>query len=295
MIKRAGFTKIDLIVTFGCAALILANAQIIAAGGREKAKRDVCLANLRMLTAAWQIYAEDNAGKLVNAAPMTPGGLCTGCQENCAAKAPVGGGPFEIFHKNEIPWIGIVWNQYQWSDGVPASECGQKCAISTGALWKYVQDFDIYHCPDSNKNQLVTYTIMDSMNGKYTWNGNCGMGNTPIELCPKKLSQIIKPAERLVFIEEEPISPDSYYVMYGCEKWLDLPCIRHGDGTNVTFADGHSAYWKWKAKETIDIAKGGVYGVQPTTSACKQDLYKLQIACWTKLGYTPTVAPDPNW
>jgi prepilin-type processing-associated H-X9-DG protein len=294
MIKRTGFTKTDLIVTLACAAFVFVNAQIISAGGREKAKKEVCMANLRMLTAAWTIYAEDNAGKLVNGAPMTPGGFCSGCSESCAAVAPMDGGSFGTFHKNEIPWVGVAWNQYQWPDK-PASVCGQKCAISTGALWKYVQDFDIYRCPDSNKNQLVTYTIMDSMNGKYTWNGNCGFGNTPIELCSKNLNQIIKPADRIVFIEEEPISPDSYCVFYACEKWFDIPCVQHGDGTTVSFADGHSEYWKWKAQETIDIAKGGIVGFQPVTSACKQDLYKLQIACWTKLGYTPTVAPDPNW
>jgi prepilin-type processing-associated H-X9-DG protein len=206
------------------------------------------------------------------------------------------GGSFGTFHKNERPWVGVAW-QTNLSIGYtpPAPECQQRCAIQTGALWKYVKDNDIYRCPDANKNALITYPIIDSMNGKYMYNGNCGSGNSPIGLCPKNLNQIMKPADRIVFIEEEPITPDSYYVFYGCEEWIDIPYIRHSNGTNVSFADGHSAYWKWKAQETIDIAKSRVYFSQPMTSDGKQDLYKVQIGCWGKLGYTPTVAPDPNW
>jgi prepilin-type processing-associated H-X9-DG protein len=225
---------------------------------------------------------------------MTPGGPCPDCPENCAAVAPAGSSPFAVFHKNEIPWIGVAWNQYQYPNE-PASECGQKCAISTGVLWKYVQDFDVYRCPDSNKNELVAYSIMDSMNGKYTWNGCNGSGNTPIELCPKNLNQIIKPEKRMVFFEEGRVSPDSYAVYSGCERWFDPPCAQHGDGTNVSFADGHSAYWKWKSPQTIQLTKDDQYNFTPTTISAKQDLYKIQIACWGKLCYYPTVAPDPNW
>jgi len=286
MIKRTGFTKIDMIVTLGCLAFIFANAQIISAGGRGKAKKDVCLANLRLLTAGWQVYAEDNAGKIVNGAP-TSGTLCPDCPENCNAKAT----EYTGHGDTELPWIGPSWNQNQWLFG-PASVCCQKCAISTGAMWKYTKDYDTYRCPIGIKGQMVTYSIIDSMNGFYLYRGP---GPNPVEFLIKNTAQIIKPATRFIFVEEQQITPDSFGVYYSAERWFDLPAVRHGDGTNVSFADGHSVYWKWKAQETIDIAKGGIYGVQPVTSACKQDLYKLQIACWTKLGYVPSVQPDPNW
>ena len=53
----------DAIIVVVCVALVLAQAGVINAGGRNIAKREVCLANLRTLTAAWQMYAQDNAGK----------------------------------------------------------------------------------------------------------------------------------------------------------------------------------------------------------------------------------------
>ena len=66
MRKQAGLTRIDVAVALACVALVLAQAGVINAGGRERSKREVCMANLRTLTAAWQVYADDNAGKIVN-------------------------------------------------------------------------------------------------------------------------------------------------------------------------------------------------------------------------------------
>ena len=38
--------------------------------------------------------------------------------------------------------------------------------------------------------------------------------------------------------------------------WRDLQYIttRHNDGCNLSFADGHCEYWKWKDPRTIDLA-----------------------------------------
>lgn len=30
------------------------------------------------------------------------------------------------------------------------------------------------------------------------------------------------------------------------ETWANLPADRHGQGCNVSFADGHAEHWKWK-------------------------------------------------
>jgi Tfp pilus assembly protein PilE len=65
MNANKGLTRIDVIIAVACIALVLAQASIINAGGRERAKREACLANLRMLTAAWNMYADDNANKIV--------------------------------------------------------------------------------------------------------------------------------------------------------------------------------------------------------------------------------------
>jgi len=283
MKKQTGLTRIDAAVALACVALVLAQAAVLNAGGRERTKKEVCLANLRTLTAAWQTYSSDNAGKLVNGAPTTgdicPGG-CIGV--NCKAKAPLPSDTWNYArHGNEIPWIGPAYT-------MPPSECCQKCAIDTGALWKYVNDYNIYRCPTGNKGEMITYVIVDAANGLPR------AGTEAAGVWLKNKSQIIKPASRLVFIDEGKVSPDSYAVYYNegsaaaSEKWWDPPMIRHEAGTCVSFADGHSAHHKWKSKETISIGNSGAYNVPPTTCAGKNDLYWMQIGCWGQLGYTPS-------
>jgi prepilin-type processing-associated H-X9-DG protein len=113
---------------------------------------------------------------------------------------------------------------------------------------------------------------------------------------------IKKSSMRIVFVDEGRVTPDSYAVTFRNpsswpqECWFDPPMIRHGEGTVVSFADGHVEYKKWMSKETGDFGKkaeasGGLYGQFPTSSnseAAFQDNYWMQIRTWGKLGYTPT-------
>jgi prepilin-type processing-associated H-X9-DG protein len=110
----------------------------------------------------------------------------------------------------------------------------------------------------------------------------------------KKRSEIRQPgpAYRLVFIDEGWASPDAFAVHYGGEEqWWDDPPIRHGDGTNVAYADGRSEYKKWKGTDTIKrgrtVERGHAGDWTPTTQAGFEDLYWMQKGTWGKLGYTP--------
>jgi len=111
----------------------------------------------------------------------------------------------------------------------------------------------------------------------------------------KNMSEIRNPptAYRLVFIDEGYMTSDAYAVYYDRETWFDSPPVRHGDGTTLSFADGHSDHWKWKGTDTIKHAReeentGPQVGWTPQTPAGYRDLYSMQKGCWGKLGYTPT-------
>jgi hypothetical protein len=278
MKTQKGLTRIDVAVTLACIAFILAEASVLNADGRERSKRELCLANLRMLTAAWQAYADDNAGKVVNGAPTGTGDPCPGCPGGSeymrkARAQPAGMDPD---HANELPWIGPAYGA--------VNDCSKKCAIQTGALWKYTQNLDFYCCPDGRKDQLISYAVVDGVNGMTTARGPV----KTVGVWKKNTNQILKPASRFVFIDEGYPSPDSYAVNYNIEYWFDQPPVRHEAGTCVSFADGHSAYHKWKAKETIIFGSKGLYNTKPTTCDGKNDLYWVQIGCWGQLGYTPS-------
>ena len=88
------------------------------------------------------------------------------------------------------------------------------------------------------------------------------------------------------------MTADAYAVNYSTEAWWDAPPVRHGDGTPVSFADGHSEHRKWRGIDTIKRARLVESGHQgnwtPESEAGFRDLYLMQKGCWGRLGYTPS-------
>jgi prepilin-type processing-associated H-X9-DG protein len=131
------------------------------------------------------------------------------------------------------------------------------------------------------------------MNGCFdapgTFNGTKGVRVGRTVLMVKKRAEITVPAPtlRLVFLDEGRITPDSYAIQYLTPTWWDPPFVRHGDGTNVAFADGHSDYWKYRAAETIEIGKmlNPQHNFQPKTEEGLADVRRMQEAIWGRVGY----------
>ncbi len=286
MIRQKAFTLVELLVVIAIIALIMAILFPLLAKAREQGKRIVCLSNLRQLAIAWTSYAQINSEKLVNGAPVLAGAACppsTGCSGNYAASPPPSTHWIYPLHQNELPWVGPGWGT--------VSEACQKCAIKTGALWSYVKQEKLYHCPTGLKNALISYPIIDSMNGKYMYNGcSISVSSSPANLCLKMLTQVKKPSERFVFLDEGVLTPDSYAVNYSCPLWFDAPAMRHDNGTNASFADGHSARLMWRADETNQAGKNNVINFTPATCIGKNDLYNMQMRCWGQVGYMPDSA-----
>lgn len=286
MARHKAFTLVELLVVIAIIALLMAILLPALSKAREQGKRIVCLSNLRQLTVAWTAYAQMNSEKLVNGGPVLHGSPCPssmGCPPgtNCAAAAPttsMSSDEYNAFHVNELPWVGPAWGA--------VSEACQRCAIRTGALWQYARNEKIYRCPTEAKNALITYPVIDSMNGKYLYSGCSGSSSVPRSLCLKMLPQVKKPSDRFVFLDEGILTPDSYAVNYSCQSWFDAPMMRHSNGTNASYADGHSARLMWRADETILAGKRNTINYTPTTCTGKNDLYNMQIRCWGQIGFT---------
>src|SRR4030042_138791 len=67
-----GFTLIELLVVITVIALLLALLIPALRSAKEQGQRVVCLSNLRQLTLAWIMYAEDNNENIVNGRAYGP-------------------------------------------------------------------------------------------------------------------------------------------------------------------------------------------------------------------------------
>ncbi len=242
-----GFTLIELLVVIAIIAILLAILLPGLKRVKEQGKRIVCLSNLRQMTMCWEMYAEENDGKIVN------GNTGTGC------------------------WV--YW------PGRGATEQLRIQGIEDGLLFPYSSSIDIYKCPTGIRDELVTYAIMDRMNG----------ASIPgARKLIKNKSEITSPGRRAVFVDEGRLSPSSWTIWYDQEKWWDQITARHGNGTDFSFADGHSEYWKWSDERTLWVCNADYDDWQGTlrfdaraTQPGNVDLHRVQIGAWGKLGYTP--------
>lgn len=291
MKRSKGFTLIELLVVIAIIAILMAILMPALNRAREQGKRITCEHNLKSLTLAWLMYADDNEEKIVNGA----GGFHYrrgGAMTNDGSAADI----------VERAWVGKGWGQ-NWNNANAAdsgvSKEMQHRAVKEGALWPIANNFDIYKCPTGRRSEYVTYAAVDAANGlprTGTGGGHPtgkGSRNGKTTLFIKKRTDYGTPtaAERMVFIDEGAMTPDSFathYAQHG--PWWDDPPSRHGDGTTVSWADGHSSHLKWRAAETIkqaekaqDYYQGG--GWMPQTDEGRRELTEFQIYVWGKVGY----------
>jgi prepilin-type N-terminal cleavage/methylation domain-containing protein/prepilin-type processing-associated H-X9-DG protein len=237
----AGFTLIELLVVIAIIAILMAILMPALQRAREQGKRAACLSNLRQLTLAWIMYADDNDGKI------------------CAAN---------ISH-SDYGWVGAM--------DVSDSISKQIEAMKGGMLYNYCSDLKLYKCPTGIRGEMRTYSIVSSMNTNVggSWKGTVLTNKT----------QIRRPMERIVFVDEGRITNFAFAAYYYEPRWRDMPPLRHGNGTNFSFADMHSEYWKWKDPLTTKL--GNMESVDPYQPG-NPDLYRVQKGVWGKLGYDPS-------
>ena len=63
---RRGFTLIELLVVIAIIAILMAILMPALKRAREQGQRAACLSNLKNLTLAWIMYADDNSDRIVN-------------------------------------------------------------------------------------------------------------------------------------------------------------------------------------------------------------------------------------
>ena len=236
-VGRRGFTLIELLVSISIMAALMSILLPSLNRAREQGQRVVCQSNMRQLSLAWYMYATDNEDSL------------------CSA---------------DTKWNDMGANHWV-ADGTlipPGNPVGgTEEAIESGMLWwPYAgRSTDLYKCKTDSSELLRSYSISRTMNGKPC---NCEHDNIRAF---KKLGEISRPAEKLVIIDamsqdnwiENSFCPivdiEAEQMMWNVRRGTDglitqNITARHADGCNISLADLHCEYWKWKDRRTVKLA-----------------------------------------
>ena len=227
-IRPGGFTLIELLVVISIISMLMSIMLPGLSRARELAKRVVCLSNMRQLMLAWQYYADDNDGRL------------------CSP---------------DTYWNDTPGSSYWVADGPPALPSnnvgGTKIAIEDGILWSYTDwTLDLYKCKSDSSAFLRSYSISNTMGG-YPHPGVRPFGSLSISGTSRKIVFVDATSKTgktgWIVGSFRPIDVSSTTPRWRREDGHNITA-RHSDGCNMSFADHHCEYRKWKDPRTVKLA-----------------------------------------
>jgi prepilin-type N-terminal cleavage/methylation domain-containing protein/prepilin-type processing-associated H-X9-DG protein len=237
------FTLLELLVVIAIIAILASLLFPSLVMSKSKAEAMTCGSNIRQLSLAWTLYADENADRLVNN---------HGVPETLARRQT---------------WAN---NVEDWLDGPDNTNL---VYLSDSKLGPYANHATkIYKCPSDREpaanGQRIRSMSMNSMVGDP---GELTNRFNPTYIQFFKSAEIPKPSGIYVFLDEHCDTINDGFFLNRLENynWGNLPGSYHGGAVNLSFADGHLERHKWVVPDTVrparqGAARGGIVASPPT-------------------------------
>lgn len=240
MKTKQGFTLIELLVVIAIIAVLASMILPALANAKEKASRIACVSNLRQWGLATTLYLDDAR------------------QRFPAAKIPTGtpGAPGD-YNEDGPKWTDLTafhaagQGDYVWYNALPFY-------VAKKPLWQVAEDpvsfassKKIFECPTAAKvpSEFDASRILFH----YGMNYKGATGLTGVGYGSNFTATVVQRPSAFVFLSD--VRAHSTEVpFYGSKPANEVGCShccaaqissRHSAGANLTFADGHAAYFKY--------------------------------------------------
>lgn len=285
---RRGFSLVELLIVIGIIAALLAILLPALSAAREHAKRVQCMSNMRQLTAAWLMYANDNRGRFCSSEVQD-------YTDDGKVSSISGGNPV----------AGIFF--WSWiADGESHHD------FTRGKIWPYLKSAGVYLCPNDPDVPNTIYAANRVLAGR------------PATLNFYTLGQVRFPDHTFVFIEafddedtnlydaddqadggarlegsfDAPVLWNTPPIPNQPDPWAgsvssfrQAPAHYHGigsaNGTTISFLDGHVIFWQYADPRTASL----VPSPNPPFANGLPNVDALQLAAWSGGAVPPGAMP----
>lgn len=243
-----GFTLLELLVVISIISLLMTILMPYIAMIREQAYNIACTRNIKNLTIAWSLYAENSNNK-----------LC------CANTGGYTNDLFENYIPGNDPNKPIPTPSYWVSDGpqhITNTQGGTIEAFKNGVLWPYIGNPKTYKCKSDQTSQLRSYAISHAMHGEAAPCVNCI--KKEFKLFHDRI-QIKNPSSKAVFVDAASSTDWIVGAFSPFKKYPNGPFLwdqsksrnitsRHFKGFNLSFADLSVGRYEYKDERSIKLS-----------------------------------------